>query len=344
MKPAEIFRMVLAIALIAGIGLFLLLGLKPFYGGLLGAIVFFFIFAPLQRSLIERYGLSRIAAATVVIVVSILLVVVPLVFLLNTVFVEISRLAQHPALLNAFFAQLNGFARDLGLQVSLQSFIDSAIGSLQSLLGSAIRQVSQGVLSFTILYFAFYYLLINADKVEAFFIDVLPFSVAHSRKLYNEFRRVTYATLISTGVVAILQGAVLTFFLLGARVPGAFFWGAVGAVFSFLPIIGVTVIYLVIAAAYALTGSYTTAIVLAIAGLVFGNADNFVRAPLAQRFGHVHPLVTILGLFIGVPAFGLFGVVIGPLLLSYFLLMLGMFKEEYVPGEVSSVARKKRAQ
>jgi predicted PurR-regulated permease PerM len=89
-----------------------------------------------------------------------------------------------------------------------------------------------------------------------------------------------------------------------------------------------------IGAGYLLMDAYREqGITLIIAGIFFGNADNFIRGPLTRRFGKLHPLVAIVGLFIGVPTFGLVGIVVGPLLLSYFLLMLRFFKEEYVPTD-----------
>lgn len=333
MKNVDIFRMVLAIALIAGIGIFLLIALRPFYGALLGAMIFFFLFHPVQRYLVEQRKWKRALAASAIIVATILLIVVPTFLLLNTLFSEITRIAQNPQLLDLFLERIASVANSVGFDTDIERLVEQVVLTLRSLLGTALWQVSQGVLSFTIFYLAFYYLLIKANDIHRLVIDILPFSKKHSQRLYDEFRRVTFATLISTGVIAVLQAVVLTILLLFFATPGAFFWGALGAVFSFLPIVGVTLIYLLIAAAYGLMGSYGIAIALVGAGVFFGNADNFIRGPLAQRFGRLHPLVTVLGLFIGVPTFGLVGIVIGPLLLSYFLLMLTMFKQEYITSD-----------
>jgi predicted PurR-regulated permease PerM len=60
MKPSEILRMVLAIALISGIGLFLIVALAPYLGAIIGAVIFFFLFAPLQHRLVDKRDLSRL--------------------------------------------------------------------------------------------------------------------------------------------------------------------------------------------------------------------------------------------------------------------------------------------
>ena len=329
MKPPEIFRMVLAIVLIAAIGIFLLYALQPFIGALFGAVIFFFLFSPLQHYLVDKRKFSSVTSAVIIITLSIVAVVVPLVFLMNTLFHEITRLAQNPDVLESFLANITVFAEQIGIQINLEQWVDEVVLWLRSMLGTAVRQISQGLISFMILYFTFYYLLIHADKARSTFIELSPFSKKHSAELYDEIGLVTNATLLTAGVIAILQAVALTVTFLIFSVPGAFFWGAIAAIFSFLPLVGVTLIYGVFGAGYLLTGSVAVGIILIVAGVFFGNADNFIRGPLTRRFGKLHPLVTIIGLFIGVPTFGLIGIVVGPLLLSYFLLMLKMFKEEY---------------
>jgi predicted PurR-regulated permease PerM len=48
------------------------------------------------------------------------------------------------------------------------------------------------------------------------------------------------------------------------------------------------------------------------------------------RVSKLHPLISVIGFFIGVSYFGILGIIVGPLLLSYFFLMFDMFKEEYL--------------
>jgi len=43
----------------------------------------------------------------------------------------------------------------------------------------------------------------------------------------------------------------------------------------------------------------------------------------------VHPIVTVLGVIIGLKYFGLTGLIFGPLIISYFLLLLKIYYAEY---------------
>ena len=77
-------------------------------------------------------------------------------------------------------------------------------------------------------------------------------------------------------------------------------------------------------------GNYWQGLVVLIGTIVImSNIDNVIRFIVFKRFADVHPVVTILGVLFGLSVFGLPGLVFGPLLISYFLLLVGMFMAEY---------------
>ena len=48
--------------------------------------------------------------------------------------------------------------------------------------------------------------------------------------------------------------------------------------------------------------------------LVIINIDNVLRFLIAKRVGNIHPIITVIGVVIGIPLFGILGLVFGPLL------------------------------
>ena len=77
-------------------------------------------------------------------------------------------------------------------------------------------------------------------------------------------------------------------------------------------------------------GSYGRAIALALWGiLVVGNVDNVIRPMVFRRWARIHPFITIIGAFAGIQYFGLLGLIIGPLAISYFFELI-----QDVPGGV----------
>ena len=65
--------------------------------------------------------------------------------------------------------------------------------------------------------------------------------------------------------------------------------------------------------------------------LIFGfviiiNIDNVLRFMIAKKVGNIHPIITVIGVVIGIPLFGILGLVFGPLLLSYFILLIKIYE------------------
>ncbi len=66
--------------------------------------------------------------------------------------------------------------------------------------------------------------------------------------------------------------------------------------------------------------------------LVVTHVDNVVRFVMQKKLADTHPLVTILGVLIGLPLFGFMGVIFGPLLLEMFVFFVHIFKKKYLDG------------
>ena len=61
--------------------------------------------------------------------------------------------------------------------------------------------------------------------------------------------------------------------------------------------------------------------------IVIINIDNVIRFIINKRLANTHPIVTILGVIIGLPLFGFVGLVFGPLIIVWFLHFLSVYEE-----------------
>jgi predicted PurR-regulated permease PerM len=52
-----------------------------------------------------------------------------------------------------------------------------------------------------------------------------------------------------------------------------------------------------------------------------------------RRWAQIHPFITIIGAFAGIQYFGLLGLLIGPLAISYFFELIRMYRAEYLDDE-----------
>lgn len=62
---------------------------------------------------------------------------------------------------------------------------------------------------------------------------------------------------------------------------------------------------------------------------VVSATDNIIRLYVLRKLDNVHPLITLIGVIVGVPLFGFIGLIFGPLLISLFLIIVKIYKKEF---------------
>src|SRR5438034_916261 len=109
----------------------------------------------------------------------------------------------------------------------------------------------------------------------------------------------------------------------------AVFWGVVASVLAVLPVVGSGLVWAPGALALVLDHQYGWALGLTLWGLVVvGNVSYVIQPMVFRRWAQIHPLITLIGALAGVPYFGILGLLIGPLALSYFFELIRMYREE----------------
>jgi predicted PurR-regulated permease PerM len=287
------------------------------------------VFDPLHRWL-EKHVKAR-AAAALVIVTALFVIVVPGVSFATLIVTQAQEIAsgvvQSPLL--ARLQQLHIGNTDLGPQLAdLGSKVVGWLGSSAfGLIGTATRMT----LNLVIALFGLYYLLLRAPETWQAVLPYIPFSKKNAETLGDRFRNVTTSTVIGTGLVAVIQGALVAVAFVAAGISNAVFWGVVTVVFSILPVVGSGLVWAPGVLLLALDHHYLAAALLAVWGLVVvGNVEYVIRPMVFRRWANIHPLVTLVGALAGVPYFGILGLLIGPLALSYFFELIRMYREEYL--------------
>ena len=139
------------------------------------------------------------------------------------------------------------------------------------------------------------------------------------------------ATVVGTGLTAAVQGAIVGLGFLVTGLNDPLFWGVVTMVFAILPVVGAGMIWAPAALSLVINGRPLAAIGLALLGLVVvANIENLIRPYVFKRYSEIHPMITLVGAVVGVSYFGILGLLIGPLALSYFFELIRMYREEYL--------------
>jgi predicted PurR-regulated permease PerM len=311
------------------LGLGLVVALSPYATGLIGIPVLYVVFAPAHAWLRQRVGAQL--AATLVIVLVVFVILVPGVSFAGLVVKEGQDIASS-ALKNPLLGRLSELhigSVDIGAQIAdMGSKLVSWIGSSAlGLIGIAAR----GALNLTISLFGLFYLLLRPHETWSAVQPYIPFTAKNTEKLRARFRDVTTSTIIGTGLTAAIQGALLGLSFWVAGLSGALFWGVVTMAVAILPVVGSGLVWGPASIILLLDHRYAAGVGIGLWGvIVVGNVDFVIRPMVFRRWANIHPLITLIGAFAGVPYFGILGLLIGPLALSYFFELLKMYHEENV--------------
>jgi len=311
------------------LGLVLLVGLFPYATGLIGIPVLYVVFAPAHAWLRRHVGAQL--AATLVVALVVFLILVPGVSFAGLVVNEAQQIAAsvRDSPLLGRLPELRIGDVDIGAQAAdMGGKVVSWIGkNAFGVIGTATR----GALNLVISLFGLFYLLRGGGDTWSAVQPYIPFSPENTEMLRARFRDVTTSTIIGTGLTAVIQGALLGLAFWVAGLPGAVFWAVVTMAVSILPVVGSALVWGPAALILFLDHRYAAAVGLGLWGvIVVGNVDFVIRPMVFRRWANIHPLVTLVGALAGVPYFGLLGLLIGPLALSYFFELLKMYGEEYI--------------
>ncbi|HEU4648038.1 MAG TPA: AI-2E family transporter [Gemmatimonadales bacterium] len=318
-----------ASALIALLGVGLFMALWPFTTGLIGAPVLYVLFAPEHRWLARR--MNPQVAAGLILALAFLVIVLPSIALVGLVVAQAQDLAsgvvQSPLL--ARLRELKIGPYDIGPQ--LEALSTRAVSLAGEWVLAGVGTATRVALQLTLAFFGLYYLLTGPGKAWARLEPFIPFSRKNAEALRDRFQNVTRSTVIGTGLTALLQGIGVAIAFAVTGLPNAVVWGVITVVLSVLPIVGSGLVWIPGVAVLAADRRYGAAVALAIWGLVvIGQVDNVVRPIVYRRWAKIHPFITLLGAIAGLRWFGLLGLLIGPLALSYFFELIRMYRQEYL--------------
>jgi predicted PurR-regulated permease PerM len=229
-------------------------------------------------------------------------------------------------------------ARLLGL---LGIHRDVVLARLRDELGRVANLVAQGagllvqisagaILTIVVALWTMYYVLLDWPGIARHLERLLPLDPRHTRALVTEFRDVGRRAFVGTVVGAVVQGttASIGFVLFG--VPQPLTWGALLALSSFIPVIGVLLVWVPAAVWLLTTGHVVRALLLTAWSLLIVMAvnDYVIRPRLVGRGGEAHPFLMFVALLGGISVFGVAGVIVGPVIMSLFVASARIYERE----------------
>ena len=338
-SPKKI-QQILVLLLILLMGALIFGKILPYLSGVLGAITIYVLMHKWMVLLVRKGWLPSLAASFLMFLsfVGILLPVAGIILMLTNKIGKAVNNSEKVA--DAIKEQLKVWQDQLGYDLSSEIDV-SAVSSwlsenLQSIAGSTFHIF----IAIGIMYFMLYYMLTSSRTITELLTDVVPFSKKNIRVIGKEIQAMVRSNALGIPIVALAQGiiALIGFLIFGIADP--FFWFVIVTIGSMIPFVGTLIGILPVFILSLATGDNFQAWGILLYGfIVVGSTDNIIRLYVLQKLDNVHPLITLIGVIVGVPLFGFIGLIFGPLLISLFLVILRIYRNEY--GESTELVSEK---
>lgn len=317
--------------LLVALAYLLISRLTMFLPAFLGAVTFYVILRRWNNALTTKRKMKRGLAATLLVVLAILIVAVPAYFFGNMVSGKIISIVHRS---NEVLAAVTKFTDNIQSKYNIEILSKENINKAGGMIASAIPNVLGATFNtltvLLMLYFILYFMLAQSKEMEAWLIRNIPLRDENVIWLGTELHGLVLNNAIGVPLIAVVQGitALIGYLIFGA--PDPFFWFAITAFGSMLPVVGSAVGYVPLSILLFAQGpAWKGFAVLAWGLLIVGASDNVARFKLQKKLGDVHPLITVLGVILGINLFGFIGIIFGPILISLFLLLAQIYNNEF---------------
>ena len=323
-------RQVFVLSLIIFIGILIFKELMPYLSGVLGAVTIYVLLRKWMNKLVAK-GWNTNLAAGLLMVLSFFCILLPVSGVILMLGSRIGdAVSSFEKVLEIYKSSVKGLEDKYG--IDLTSNLNPSEAS--SLITDNLDVFAGGTFNIfiiiAIMYFLLYYMLTNRKQLRETLYEYIPISQKNLKIIGKETQSMVRSNALGIPLVALSQGiiALLGFLIFGIEDP--FFWFVIVTIGSMIPFVGTLIGILPVFILTISSGNAFPAWGILIYGLlVVGSTDNIIRLFILQKLDDVHPLITVIGVLVGVPLFGFIGLIFGPLLISLFLVIVRIYRKEF---------------
>jgi predicted PurR-regulated permease PerM len=225
----------------------------------------------------------------------------------------------------------------------LQQRVAGAAREIAAFMGKGATSLVTGLFS-AIFIFVFtaltsYYLLREGKDGAWWLVEMVPLPNGQVSEIVRNVRDVMRAIIFSTGLLSVYQGvsAGIGYWIFGVDSP--LLWAALTGIASILPAVGTALVWAPVGIVMMALGHVGKGLgVLAwSAVVVVFIADYVLRPKLVGSKMKMNDLLVFIAIFGGIEAFGILGIVLGPIAVAVLLSLLRIYQRDYRPeGPVSA--------
>jgi predicted PurR-regulated permease PerM len=211
-------------------------------------------------------------------------------------------------------------------------------GGANGLLENVLGRVTHAAVDLVLFLLMLFFLLRDGGRLRAELRPVSPFSEEQERQIFDHLERTIKGALQAVVVVPVVQGILAGIGFMMFGVPSPFVWGTAVILAATVPLVGSPLGWLPAVAYLLFRGQTGPAVgLLVYCTVVVSGIDNLIKPMLLAGTARIHPLLGFLSILGGVLAFGVFGFLIGPVVLSLVLSAIRIYRLDVLRVAVTGV-------
>lgn len=310
---------------------------KPFLLSIIMGLILAFIFSPVY-DWFYKYIKSKNLSALIICILLLVIIILPLWFLTPVIVdqsIKVYMTAQQIDFvtpLKNFFPELfvsEQFSAEIGSTIS--SFVTKITNSLMNSFSKLILNFATIFLQLLVVFFVLFFVLRDKEELVKYIQSLLPFSKEVEKRLFKSSRDITISVLYGQVLIGILQGIIagIGFFIF--KVPNALLLTFFAALAGIFPIIGTALIWVPVVIYLLIAGNSLPALGVAVFGLCSSLVENLVKPVFVSKRTNMNTSLILIGMIGGLFLFGILGVILGPLIIAYLLIILELYRRKEEP-------------
>lgn len=329
-------KQVLLLSIIILFVYLVIIELQLFLPGVLGAITLYILSRANYFKLIYHRKWKKGWAAGLFIIYYLFLLGLPMYLAITLMSPKVNAFLANPnAMIDSAKHSIDTVQERIGMKLISENSLTDSIGKLTAFIPSILNSTANIISNLAIMLFVLYNMLVNGSEMERMLNRIIPLKQENINMLAAETKKMVRANALGIPLISIIQGLVATlgYFIFGVKEWGL--WGFLTGAFAFFPVVGTMIVWVPLVIYLFAAGQTSTATwILLYSVVVTGNVDYLARITLLKRMGNVHPVITILGVIVGLGLFGFIGLIFGPLLISYVIVLFKIYMNEFVSKEI----------
>ncbi|MGB3345475.1 MAG: AI-2E family transporter [Aequorivita sp.] len=340
--PPQIIRQVFIILVILLMGSLIFREMIPYLTGVLGAVTIYVLMRKWMAYLVKKKKWNPAWAAALLMFGSFVGILIPISGIIMMLSNKIGKAVDNSQeVVHAVKDQLarieDKTGYDLNSKIDASAVADWISTHLQGFVGGTFN----AFIAVGLMYFLLYYMFTNRKDLREALKEYIPMNRKSLDEIGIEVQKMVRSNALGIPLVGLAQGivALIGFLIFGTEDP--LFWFVIVTISSMIPFVGTLLGILPVFLLTLSSGDNFAAWGILIYGfVVVGSTDNIIRLYVLKKLDNVHPLITLIGVIVGVPLFGFIGLIFGPLLISLFMVIVRIYRKEY--GKDPSIIEEER--